>query len=93
MYAIRTIIIKKDQNQHETHKNSTKIKHFQPIEIKLKQTNLLWKLNEKSQNEIIIINKNRKIQNSVSQKGDDFLKGLINCHVSSVEYLSFMNLI
>lgn len=40
-------MIKKDQNQHETHKNSTKIKHFQPIEIKLKQTNLLWKLNEK----------------------------------------------
>lgn len=48
---------------------------------------------KKSQNELIIINKNRKIQNSVSQKGANFLKGLINCHVSSVEYLSFMNLI
>lgn len=40
---------------------------------------------KKSQNELIIINKKRKIQNSVSQKGA--------CHVSSVEYLSFMNLI
>lgn len=48
---------------------------------------------KKSQNELIIINKNRKLQNSVSQKGANFLKGLINCHVSSVEYLSFMNIL